>query len=58
MTTALILLQKNMEEEGYTLGAARYDDLYRCESSHLILDSGLLMVIIHLPAYEQDSRCD
>jgi hypothetical protein len=55
MTAALILLQKNMEEEGYTFGAARYDDLYRCETSHLILDSGLLMVIIHLPAYEQDS---
>jgi hypothetical protein len=28
MTAALIQLQKNMDEEGDTLGAARYDNLY------------------------------
>jgi hypothetical protein len=28
MTAPLILLQKNMKEEGYKLGAARYEDLY------------------------------
>jgi hypothetical protein len=56
MTEALLLLENNMQREGYKLGLETMDYIFRCETSHLVWDNGTLSIYLHIPAYKIDSR--
>jgi hypothetical protein len=36
MTEALLLLENNMQREGYELGLETMDNIFRCKTSHLV----------------------
>jgi hypothetical protein len=55
MTEALLLLENNMQREGYELGLETMDDLFRCKTSHLVWDKGTLSIYLHIPAYKIDA---
>jgi hypothetical protein len=54
MTEALLLLENNMQREGYELGLETMDNIFRCETSHLVWDNG--SIYLHIPAYKIDSQ--
>jgi hypothetical protein len=56
ITEALLLLENNMQREGYELGLETMDDIFRCKTSHLVWDNGTLSIYLHIPAYKIDSR--
>jgi hypothetical protein len=56
MTEALLLLENSMQREGYELGLETMDDIFRCETSCLVWDNGMLNIYLHIPAYKIDSR--
>jgi hypothetical protein len=56
MTEVLLLLENSMQQEGYELGQETMDDIFRCETSHLVWDNGTLNIYSHIPAYKIDSR--
>jgi hypothetical protein len=56
MTEALLLLENSMQREGYELGLETMEDIFRCETSHLVWDNGTLNIYLHIPAYKIDSR--
>jgi hypothetical protein len=56
MTEALLLLENSMRREGYELGLETMDNIFRCETSHLVWDNGTLNIYLNIPAYKIDSR--
>jgi hypothetical protein len=55
MTEALLLLENNMQLEGYKHVLETMDDIFRCETSHLVWDNGTLSIYLHIPAFKIDS---
>ena len=51
-------LRVQMREEGYVLGVETANDVFRCETSSLMYEDGLITIFVHLPAYKQDSAMD
>jgi hypothetical protein len=56
MTEALLLLENNMQREGYELGLETMYDIFRCKTSHLVWDNGTLSIYLHIPVYKIDSQ--
>lgn len=52
MARELKILADNMQTEGYILGISRFDDIFRCETSHVIYDNDTMVVILHIPAFK------
>jgi hypothetical protein len=44
MTEDLLLLENSMQREGYELGLETMDDIFRCETSHLVWDNGTVNI--------------
>jgi hypothetical protein len=45
-----------MQREGYELGLETMDNIFRCQTSHLVWDNGTLSIYLHIPAYKIGSR--
>jgi hypothetical protein len=56
MTDALLKLENSMQREGHKLGLETLDDIFMCETSHLVWDNGTLNIYLHIPAYKIDPR--
>lgn len=56
MSQALAQLKVKMLKEGYTLGLATFDDIFRCDTSHVVFRNGTMVVLLHLPAYKSSSK--
>jgi hypothetical protein len=55
MTEALLQLENSMQREGYKLGLETMNDIFRCDTSHLVWDNGTLNIYLHIPAYKINS---
>lgn len=53
---ALHVLRTKMQDQGYVLGLERMSDLYTCETSYLMYQNGSLVIVVHLPAYKQETK--
>lgn len=56
MARELKILADNMQREGFVLGLSRFDDIFRCETSHVIFDNDTMVIMIHIPAYKSDTH--
>lgn len=52
----LTKLRGSMATEGYQLGITTYEELYRCETSHLVYTNGTLVIVVHIPAFRIENR--
>jgi hypothetical protein len=55
MTEALLMLENSSQREGYKLGLETMDNIFRCETSHLVWNNGTLKIYLHIPTYKIDS---
>lgn len=53
---ALLKLKGGMGSEGYNLGLSVYEELYRCDTSHMVYHNGTLVIVVHLPAYKSENK--
>lgn len=56
MATALIDLRAAMFKQGFVLGIKSFDEIFRCEVSHLVFKNGSMVIFLHLPAYQAETR--
>lgn len=50
MSHSLSILRRRMSMAGYELLAQDLDDIYQCDTSHILFPNNTLMVFVHLPA--------
>ena len=53
---AVETIRINLRSEGYELGISQYQEVFACETSHLIFDNGTLIIMVHLPAQQKNSQ--
>lgn len=58
MAQSLSLLRRRMNEAGYELIPQDLDDVFSCETSHLIFPNNTLLIFIHLPAIRSAAVMD
>lgn len=56
MASALIDLRATMYKQGFILGITSFDEIFRCEVSHLVFKNGSMVIFLHLPAYQTETR--
>jgi hypothetical protein len=55
LAESLTQLKSLMQQDGFELGIESLEDVFMCETSHILLSSGELIVFLHLPALRQRS---
>jgi hypothetical protein len=56
MVAALLYQKERMLAEDYELGIGQLDDLYRCPTSHVVFENGQLLVLVHIPMFQKETR--
>jgi len=55
-TKAIKHLSRRMRSLGYTLALDSYQDLFQCQTSHLMYKNNSLVIMIHIPAVKDASK--
>ena len=50
------VIRRNLQAQGFELGISQYQEVFTCETSHLVYENGTIVVIVHLPAYKHNSQ--
>jgi hypothetical protein len=58
LAAATLRLRSAMKKMGLQLAIGKLEDLYQCETSHLMFANGTLRIILHVPAFRPDSILD
>ena len=56
LPTALERLKSKLEKQEYSMDAAQLEDIFHYSVSHVMFDSGMLVIFCHIPTYRTGSK--